>query len=142
MYTGPFHILIADDDEDDHFLLADSFRFFNYPQVRSTSVKNGAELMSTLRKAAEGAGILPNGIILDVNMPLMDGMEALKQIKANAALRHIPVYMVTTLRNMDKLEACLESGAANFFTKPNHTRDYERIVKEIMDGVFENSKIV
>jgi CheY-like chemotaxis protein len=139
MYSGPFNILIADDDDDDHFLLADSFRFFNSGVVRITSVKNGVEALSKLGQLAEKGEELPNGIILDINMPMMDGMETLKKIKADPTLRRIPVYMVTTLRNMDKLEACLENGAANFFTKPNHTREYERIVREIMEGVFENS---
>ena len=138
MYSGHFNILIADDDEDDHFLLADSFRIHNSTQVRITSVKNGDELMSKLDFLARNGEALPDGIILDINMPMMDGMEALKRIKADKRLRRIPVYMVTTLRNMDKLEACLESGAANFFTKPNHTREYVKIVREIMEGVLQN----
>jgi CheY-like chemotaxis protein len=138
MYSGHFNILIADDDEDDHFLLADSFRIHNSTQVHITSVKNGVELMSKLETTAQRGEALPDGIILDINMPMMDGMEALKKIKADTRLRRIPVYMVTTLRNMDKLEECLESGAANFFTKPNHTREYEKIVKEIMEGALQN----
>jgi CheY-like chemotaxis protein len=133
-----FHILMADDDEDDRFLLADSFRFFQANELFITSVSNGVELMSRLENSGTLGEKMPDAIILDINMPLMDGLSALEKIKANERIRHIPVYMVTTLRNMEKLEECLEKGAANFFTKPNHTREYVKIVEEILQGVTEN----
>jgi CheY-like chemotaxis protein len=138
MHARPFHILLADDDEDDQFLMADTFRFFQPQQLQISSARNGIELMSRLLNSIRFGQQLPDAIVLDINMPLMNGMEALQKIKADPALRHLPVYIVTTLRNMEKLEECLEKGAASFFTKPNHTRDYVMMVEEILQGLLHN----
>ncbi|MEC8138589.1 MAG: response regulator, partial [Pseudomonadota bacterium] len=93
------NILMADDDEDDRLLTQDALeesRVINNLYF----VNDGVELLAYLNNQApfedKQKYPRPNIILLDLNMPRMDGREALKLIKENAALRSIPVVILTT----------------------------------------------
>jgi CheY-like chemotaxis protein len=131
--------MMADDDEDDQLILTDAIRNQYKTQVRISAVANGAELLLTLHRTATAGEALPDVIMLDINMPVLDGLETLRQIKNNPLIRHIPVYIVTTLRNMDKLDMSLMQGAANFFTKPSNMNGYVRIIEEVMAHVLQDN---
>ena len=114
-------ILMADDDEDDRLLareaLAES-RVLN----EFFCVEDGIELMRYLRKEAHYSDgklyPLPSLILLDLNMPRMDGREALALIKADPALRSIPVIILTTSKAEEDMLRGYELGAASYITKP------------------------
>ena len=87
-----------------------------------TRVKDGEELMHYLRhqndfsnpeKAPE-----PSLILLDLNMPRKDGREALREIKSDPKLRHIPVVVLTTSRAEEDVVRSYEFGVNSFITKP------------------------
>jgi CheY-like chemotaxis protein len=114
-------ILMADDDADDRDLtrealtesrLANDLRF----------VQDGVELMDyLLHRGAYGPGASaprPGVILLDLNMPRMDGREALREIKANPQLRAIPVVVLTTSRAEEDIARSYELGANSFISKP------------------------
>ena len=75
---------------------------------------NGLEALATLA-AHPGEVAL---VILDVNMPEMDGMETLTRIKADPALQPIPVMMLTTDSDRGRIIQAVQAGAANYLTKP------------------------
>ena len=114
-------ILLAEDDDDDYFLTAQALkqnRLLN--EVRR--VKDGEELMHYLRhqndfsnpeKAPE-----PSLILLDLNMPKMDGREALREIKSDPKLRHIPVVVLTTSRAEEDVVRSYDLGVNSFIAKP------------------------
>ena len=117
----PITILIADDDEEDRILtqealagarLANELRF----------VVDGQELMDYLRRTghyAEGADApVPGIILLDLNMPKLDGREALAEIKADPDLRHIPIVVLTTSSADADIIRSYELGVNSFITKP------------------------
>ncbi len=114
-------ILMADDDEDDRLLARDAL---NESKVLNEfySVEDGVELMRYLRREAHYAdGKLypsPSLILLDLNMPRMDGREALALIKADPALRSIPVIILTTSKAEEDMLRGYELGAASYITKP------------------------
>ena len=92
-------ILIADDDADDRMLISDALR-----ESRVSNdlhfVENGEELLDYLRNRGKFSDALkfprPGLILLDLNMPKMDGREALKEIKETPELKSIPVVVLTT----------------------------------------------
>jgi CheY-like chemotaxis protein len=115
-------ILLADDDEDDRQLTTEAL---GEAQVRSElrCVEDGEELLDYLRRrGVYGPGgrdaTRPGVILLDLNMPRMDGREALSQIKSDPELRRIPVVVLTTSRSEEDVVRSYELGANSFITKP------------------------
>jgi CheY-like chemotaxis protein len=114
-------ILMADDDPDDRELTRDALaesRLAN--ELRF--VRDGVELMDYLRhRGAYGhaaSAPRPGVILLDLNMPRMDGREALREIKTDPELRAIPVVVLTTSRAEEDIARSYELGANSFISKP------------------------
>ena len=87
-------VYIVDDDPDDRQIILDAF-LENNTQMDYVFIENGDELMSTLWPPAKIPNI-PSLILLDLNMPGMLGMQALKEIKGNEQYNHIPTIVLTT----------------------------------------------
>jgi CheY-like chemotaxis protein len=116
----PITILMADDDADDRELareaLAES-RVLNELHV----VNDGAELLEFLRhekRYEKGNAPRPDLILLDLNMPKVDGREALIALKADPDLRSIPVVVLTTSRAEEDVVRSYDLGANSFISKP------------------------
>jgi CheY-like chemotaxis protein len=114
-------IVVADDDADDRMLIADAFqeaRLANPVEF----VTDGEELVQFLKaegKFADRAGKpLPGLILLDLNMPRMDGRAVLRTIKADAALKRIPVVVLTTSKAEEDILRTYDLGVSSFIAKP------------------------
>jgi CheY-like chemotaxis protein len=117
---GPIHILLAEDDPDDRMLTR---RALVESRMETTiaAVTNGEELMEYLtREGAYGEADAPRPdlILLDLNMPRMDGREALREIKSDADLRRIPVVVLTTSEAEQDILQSYDLGVNAFVTKP------------------------
>jgi CheY-like chemotaxis protein len=115
MNSKPF-ILIADDDQEDRFLLHTAFEEIG----RSDEiflVENGMQVFKYLDASAQ-QNCIPSLIILDLNMPVLNGVETLARLKADKRYKDIPVIMYTTSIHEVEKERCLEIGAADFIKKP------------------------
>ena len=128
-HTKPFIILVAEDDADDRLLAQDALQECQFPgEVRF--VENGEELLDYLfqRGSYQHPELAPRPglILLDVNMPRKDGLEALQEIKSNPALRKIPVVIFTTSRGDTDISRIYDMGANSFITKPV---TFEQLVK-------------
>ena len=117
----PVTILMADDDEDDRLLALDALkegRVLN----NLYCVEDGIELREYLRREGKFADPAtsprPSLILLDLNMPRMDGREALQHIKADPNLRSIPVVILTTSKEEEDMIRGYDLGAASYITKP------------------------
>ena len=114
-------LLMADDDEDDRLLTQDAL---NESRVLNKlhAVEDGVELLKYLRHEEpytdKHKNPRPDLILLDLNMPRMDGREALQHIKADANLRSIPVVILTTSKQEEDMIKGYALGAASFITKP------------------------
>ena len=117
----PITILMADDDEEDCALtkeamtdarLANEMRF----------VSDGEELMDYLCHRAEfldeAAAPRPSLILLDLNMPRKDGREALREIKGDPDLRHLPIVVLTTSSAEEDIVRSYQLGVNSFMKKP------------------------
>ena len=109
-------ILIAEDDPDDRYLLSKSFDEIMQPD-KLHFVYNGLEVFNYLDGIPNDSE-LPGLIVLDINMPLLDGITALKILKKNPRYKHIPALMLTTSANPNEKERCMEIGAADYIIKP------------------------
>src|SRR5579862_2904618 len=114
----PLEILVVDDSADDVLLLQESFR--DLPAVNLVhAVHDGEQALAYLRREGEyAAARTPGLVLLDINMPIMNGFEVLAEMKNDPELRAIPVVMLTTSsRDVDVLNA-YSGGACSFITKP------------------------
>jgi len=117
----PITILMADDDEDDRLLTQDALaesRVLNELHF----VEDGVELLEYLERKGKfedkTLSPRPGLILLDLNMPRMDGREALQAIKANPNLKGIPVVILTTSKQEEDMVKGYDLGAASYITKP------------------------
>lgn len=114
-------ILMADDDDDDRLLARDALSESRVPGDLHF-VQNGEELLDYLfrrgRYDQAANAPRPGLILLDLNMPLKDGREALREIKADPDLRRIPVVVLTTSKADTDVGAIYELGANSFISKP------------------------
>ena len=102
-------ILVVDDEPDLVSTVEYRLKFANCQVVTAGNGQEGLE-----RAAAEK----PDLILLDTNMPGMNGHEMLERLRADPALQHIPVIMVTTRGEAESMEAGFESGCNDYLTKP------------------------
>lgn len=119
-FTRPFRIMIADDDIDDIQLTKDCFNENKLP-VHVYDVGDGQILMDHLKTmtSVSNSTNLPQLIILDLNMPRKNGLEALEELKRDDTLRKIPVVIFSTSDTLRDVERAYELGASCFVTKPN-----------------------
>jgi two-component system response regulator len=117
----PITILLADDDEDDRLMTRDALRDARLHNPLRTVI-DGVELMEYLRREGEYAdpkeSPRPGMILLDLNMPRMDGREALRAIKGDPELRSIPVVVLTTSKAEEDVIRTYDLGVNSFITKP------------------------
>jgi CheY-like chemotaxis protein len=133
-----FIIVVADDDLDDQQIIRDGLRDCKV-NVQINSVYNGLQLMDYLlcREAYRNIRETPDLVLLDLNMPLMDGFEVLKEIRNNPKLRTIPLYVITTSRSVEHKKKALELGATGFYSKGASSKDIRKIMQEICKECFE-----
>lgn len=119
--ANPLTILIADDDEDDRLLSKEALE---ESRVLNTIrfVTNGLELLSYLKGEGDYSDRekypMPGLILLDLNMPVMDGREVLEKIKADHQLKRIPIVILTTSKAEEDKIKTYDLGAASYITKP------------------------
>lgn len=125
-------ILMADDDPDDQMLLQEALKENNIPNS-VCFVENGEELIEFLHKRGkfEGVELLPGLILLDLNMPKMDGRQALKLLKADPILKKIPIVVLTTSRADSDILECYDLGVNSFISKPVNFAELVDITREI-----------
>jgi CheY-like chemotaxis protein len=115
-------VLMADDDKDDCSLVEDGFKQTPF-KVRVHFVEDGAQLMAYLRGQGNArnsvSSLLPDLILLDLNMPKKDGREALKEMKTLPHIREIPVLILTTSKSPQDVALCYGLGASAYIIKPS-----------------------
>ena len=129
-------ILLAENNPKDVELTLEALAEHNLAN-QVTVVKDGVDAMEYLR--CEGNYKLrkqgnPAVVLLDIKMPRMDGIEVLRAIRNDPALKMLPVVMLTSSREEPDLKRSYEFGANAYVVKPVDFRDFIEAVKEV--GVF------
>lgn len=133
-------IVMAEDDPDDRLLAQDALeeaRLVNELDL----VENGEELMDYLLRQDKYAALagtpLPGLILLDLNMPRMDGREALEKIKGRPELRRIPIVVLTTSKGDEDILRTYDLGANSYITKPVTFDSLVQIMRDLGRYWFE-----
>ncbi len=118
----PITILVCDDDEDDRLLTQQALEDAHISN-NLQFVEDGEQLLDYLYQRGKFSGETgkaprPGLILLDLNMPKMDGREALKTIKGDPTLRDIPVVVLSTSRLDEDVARSYKLGVNSFITKP------------------------
>jgi len=131
-------IFIVDDDPDDRQVILDAFLENNF-NIDYLFIENGDILMETL--ASSPTEELPSLILLDLNMPGMLGLQAIKEIKGNKSWKHIPIIVLTTSTLDKDRDSSYELGANCFLRKPESYTDLVTLTTSIIALWFSECKI-
>lgn len=128
---APPRILLVEDNSGDEFLILDAFEQASYPHTIEVARNGEAAIARLAPPPGEDAPDLPDLVLLDLNLPRLDGRDVLRAIKSKAELRHIPVLMLTTSSAPRDVQDCYDLHANSFLTKPFRVEEYENIVESI-----------
>ena len=131
-----FQILIVEDHAPDVFLVQKALRE-NQVAFELTRFEDGEQAMLAIQKRGPVALGTPDLIILDLNLPKVDGMEILREIRKDPSMAKVPIAVLTSSGALqDKVDA-IASGADRFITKPVDLRSFVgtvgRSIKELID---------
>jgi len=121
-------VFIADDDEDDRLLLKIAFDKC-CPETKVKFAIDGLDLIESL----DQSGLHPCLIILDLNMPRLDGFESLKILRASERYRDIPVVVFSTSREPKDIAKSKILGANDYISKPLTMSSLDGIVKQLKE---------
>src|SRR6187431_367798 len=121
-------ITLADDDEDDRLFFIDAFEELKINTIVNT-VNNGRELLNFLNHPET---ILPNIIFLDLNMPILNGIECLKEIKLNNKFKDIAIAIYSTSSSDHDVENTFVLGANIYIKKPSNFDDLKKILSDVV----------
>jgi CheY-like chemotaxis protein len=130
MVTRELVILMAEDDDGHAYLVQQNLSEAGIAN-EIIHVRDGQEALDFIRAQGAYAGRPRNGpllLLLDINMPRVDGVEVLRQLKGDAAHAQIPVIMLTTTDDPREVRRCYDLGCSSYVTKPV---DYEKFVEAI-----------
>jgi CheY-like chemotaxis protein len=113
------NLLIVDDDEDDRDLFCDAVSVVD-PDISCIMARNGEEALNALKSDHLPR---PDLIFLDLNMPRVNGVQCLREIKKHPVLHRIPVVIYTTSKLKEDKEITRKLGAIHFITKPSSLRE-------------------
>jgi two-component system response regulator len=140
----PYVIVMADDDADDQALVRDAAREAGI-EARIDCVADGHELIAYLRARADAAlrgdAQARTFVLLDLNMPQLDGREALARIRRDERLRHLPVVVFSTSTHAGDVLGSYRAGANSYVVKPSSYVDFVRLMRELADYWFATVRL-
>ncbi len=117
-------ILVIEDNRDNMILIGDVLQTLKYSILTAHDGEEG------VRKAAAEK---PDLILMDISLPVMDGLTATKTIKANPELNHIPIIAVTAHAMIGDRERALEAGCDDYISKPINLRELAKKISQLLD---------
>jgi CheY-like chemotaxis protein len=126
-------VYLVDDDIDDLEIVQEALRSHSYKGPVAIA-SNGKILMDQLHIEKK-----PDVILLDLNMPLKDGFQVMKEMMMDASLKEIPVIVLTSSSNKRDEIRCFELGCKHYYTKPDKIDDYQFIVNTVKTFIAKQS---
>lgn len=132
----PNRILVVDDDLDDQLLISDALAYSgqSYELAFAADGKHALDLM-------QDPGYRPELIILDLNMPVMNGFEVLRHLKVNGHLARIPVVVFTTSSETTSVEKSYDLGANSYIVKPKTFPHLEVVIADLFKYWFKTVRL-
>lgn len=127
----PINILLVEDNEGDILLTTEALNDAKIANKISV-VKDGWSAVQFLEKKGEYSNeVSPDLVLLDINLPKMNGHEVLESIKSNPDIKHIPVIILTTSSAETDILLSYQKFANCYVTKPVNVNDFLRVVTSI-----------
>jgi CheY-like chemotaxis protein len=134
-------ILLVEDNEGDILLTLEAFKEMTV-KSNIAVVKDGEEAIEFLKKQGKYTdSSMPNLILLDINMPKLNGIEVLDFIKKDGNLKKIPVVMLTTSSSESDISECYDKFANCFITKPLDFGKFLNVVEAIESFWFTTAQL-
>ena len=130
-------IYIVDDDEDDLFFIKSAIAN-NIPNSVIKCFINGKQLIDHFGKLKSA---MPAFVLLDLNMPVLNGKETLKQIRQNELITNLPVVIFSTSNCPVEKSLCFEYGANNYYCKPSCVDAYNEIAQKLKVEYVERAVV-
>lgn len=125
------HILLVEDNEGDILLTLDAFEESKL-DTKVSIARNGQEALDFLRKKGEFQNVQrPDLVLLDINIPILNGLEVLEDIKKDESLKKIPVIMLTTSSNQKDIESAYKNYCNSYVKKPLEMEDFMEAILKI-----------
>lgn len=121
----PKTIVLAEDDPEDVLIFSELMTEIN-ADIELTIVENGLRLMNLL----EATEVLPDLIFIDINMPLKNGLQCLKEIKSAASWKDIRTIILSTSSHPEQIEESYRNGAALYIKKPNSYTEFKIVLEK------------
>jgi CheY-like chemotaxis protein len=132
----PNRILVVDDDLDDQLLISDAFTHSGQP-CELAFADNGKCALDLMKNSE----YKPELIILDLNMPVMNGFDVLKYLRTNGQLARIPVVVFTTSSETASVEKSYDLGANSYVVKPKTFPQLETLVADLFKYWFKTVRL-
>jgi len=127
----PMHILLVEDNEGDILLTREAFEYANVIHKLSV-VRDGKEAIDFLtRQGMHSLVSEPDLLLLDVNLPKINGHEVLEFVKGNTKLKHIPVIMLSTSASETDINRSYQNHANCYITKPIDGDNLQNVISQI-----------
>jgi len=120
-----YKILICEDNEKNRRLMKDLLEYHGYEVYLSENGEEGIEMAKRAK---------PDLILMDMQMPVLDGFEAIKKIRQDKEIKHLKIIAVTSFAMPTDKERVLQAGADYYIAKPIDTRTLPEIIKRVIEG--------
>jgi len=129
-------ILIVEDDEDDRQFIREAFEDddLNCELVFAADGSLALDLLITSDR-------LPTLMLLDINMPRMNGFDLLERVRSSVRLRRLPVIMFSTSNSAETIASAYDRGANSFIPKPSNYLDFTRVLGEVRRYWIQLSRV-
>jgi two-component system, chemotaxis family, chemotaxis protein CheY len=137
----PCRVMIIEDDEDDVFLLKRALQQARRSlerDIECEQVDNGLDALFLVTRE-DLTERLPDALVLDLNMPRLDGIKFLRSLRQSLQLRDLPVFVLTTTSATSIHKEALQAGADRVFVKPNDANALAAIAMEIVGSACGDS---
>ena len=129
--TGqPVEILLVEDNEDDIVIIQEVFADMKLATIINT-VRDGEEALAYLqRKGKYKVSRMPDIVLLDINMPKMNGYEVLERMKKDPRLQSLPAIMLTMSEREEDVVRSYTNGACSYIQKPVDLDRFKKLIKQ------------
>lgn len=117
-------ILVVEDNDKNRLLIADVLKYYGYEVIEAV---NGAEGIKMAKDHK------PDVVLMDIQMPIMDGFEAISMLKESPETKNIKIIAVTSFAMVGDKEKIMRAGADEYIVKPVDTRQLPGIVKRVLE---------
>jgi CheY-like chemotaxis protein len=139
--TADIEVLLVEDDPDDVTIMTRAL-FSSDFQIGLQVASNGREALDLLRKkGAYADAATPNLVLLDLNMPVMNGREFLEELRKDSSLHSIPVIVITTSDEPDVVREAYRFGANSVVTKANSIAGMTELMRLVTHYWFKTSRV-